>query len=185
MIIKKITGGEMKTLTKMFVLCWCLFLCTSLIAKDVTTQEEILNPLEKQITPKEKIQNEKDRLKEINDAKNDFYRLEKTRIYNEKLNSSVEIEEVENAHPMNSKLLKLQELTKIELEEARIQEKIEEEFFTIKNDAGVDVVIDVEEFLMHIEQFHQSGDNIHKQGGHYFTVNDNLRRLLNEKIASN
>ena len=75
MIIKKITGGEMKTLTKMFVLCWCLFLCTSLIAKDVTTQEEILNPLEKQITPKEKIQNEKDRLKEINDAKHDFYRL--------------------------------------------------------------------------------------------------------------
>ena len=69
--------------------------------------------------------------------------------------------------------------------QVKVEEKIEDEIFTIKDDEGVDVVIDVEEFLMHIEQFHQSGDNIHTQGGHYFTVNDDLRRLLNEKIAAN
>ena len=80
---------------------------------------------------------------------------------------------------------KLSELIDPEQHQVKVKEKIEDEIFTIKDDAGVDVVIDLEEFLMHIEQFHQSGDNIHKQGGHYFTVNDNLRRLLNEKIASN
>ena len=42
----------------------------------------------------------------------------------------------------------------------------------------MEVQINIEEFYMHIEEFHTTGDNIHKQGGHSFTINDALRSKL-------
>ena len=78
---------------------------------------------------------------------------------------------------------KLFELTYPEHFQVKFEEKIEDDVFLIKDNRGVDVAINVKEFLMHIEQFHQSSDNIHKEGVHYFTIDDELRRRLNEEIA--
>ena len=64
------------------------------------------------------------------------------------------------------------------------KERIKDVSFTIKDNKGIDVEIDIKEFYLHINQFHQTGDNIHKQGEHYFTVNDALRNRLKEKFAN-
>ena len=58
------------------------------------------------------------------------------------------------------------------------KEEIEGASFTIKDNNGVEVKINIEEFYMLIEEFHTTGDNIHKQGGHSFTINDALRNKL-------
>ena len=58
------------------------------------------------------------------------------------------------------------------------KEEIQDASFTIKDNNGVEVKINIEEFYMHIEEFHTTGDNIHKQGGHSFTINDALRNKL-------
>ena len=58
------------------------------------------------------------------------------------------------------------------------KEEIQGASFTIKDNNGVEVKINIEEFYMHIEEFHTTGDNIHKQGGHSFTINDALRNKL-------
>ena len=58
------------------------------------------------------------------------------------------------------------------------KEEIQGSHFTIKDNNGVEVQINIEEFYMHIEEFHTTGDNIHKQGGHSFTINDALRNKL-------
>ena len=54
----------------------------------------------------------------------------------------------------------------------------------IKDNKGVDVEIDVKEFVRHINQYHHSGVSIHEERGHYFTVNDDFRKLLKMKIEN-
>tara|TARA_B100001245_G_C22617076_1_gene304654 strand:- start:406 stop:594 length:189 start_codon:yes stop_codon:yes gene_type:complete len=54
----------------------------------------------------------------------------------------------------------------------------------IKDNKGVDVEIDVKEFVRHINKYHHSGVSIHEERGHYFTVNDDFRKLLNREIAN-
>ena len=54
----------------------------------------------------------------------------------------------------------------------------------IKDNRGTDVEIDIKEFVHHINKYHHSVISIHKERGHYFRVNDNFRKMLNEKISN-
>ena len=54
----------------------------------------------------------------------------------------------------------------------------------IKDNMGTDVKIDIKEFVQHINRYHHSVVSIHKERGHYFKVNDNFRKMLNEKIGN-
>ena len=52
----------------------------------------------------------------------------------------------------------------------------------IQDDRGNDVTVEIKSFLKHIKQFHQTGVSVHEERGRYFTVDDNFRRMLNERI---
>ncbi len=51
----------------------------------------------------------------------------------------------------------------------------------IKDDNGIEVEIDLNKFIDHINQFHKTGTSIHDENGHYFTVDDNFRKKLKER----
>ena len=51
----------------------------------------------------------------------------------------------------------------------------------IKDDNGIEVEIDLNKFIDHINQFHKTGTSIHDEHGHYFTVDDNFRKKLKER----
>ena len=48
----------------------------------------------------------------------------------------------------------------------------------IKEYEGIEVEIDFYKFFHHIRKYHQSGISRHEENGHYFTVNDNFRKML-------
>ena len=50
----------------------------------------------------------------------------------------------------------------------------------IKDDNGIEVEIELNKFIDHINQFHKTGTSIHDENGHYFTVDDNFRKKLME-----
>ena len=54
----------------------------------------------------------------------------------------------------------------------------------IKDRKGIEVEIDINEFAHHIEYYHHSGVSIHEERGHYFTVDDNFRKMVNNKIKN-
>jgi len=54
----------------------------------------------------------------------------------------------------------------------------------IQDNDGIDVEIDIKEFVYHINKYHHSVVSIHTERGHYFTVNDNFRKMLNKKIGT-
>ena len=49
---------------------------------------------------------------------------------------------------------------------------------SLKDNSGNSVKIDLEKFIDHIKQFHNSGTSIHDEKGHYFTVNYEFRKKL-------
>ena len=51
---------------------------------------------------------------------------------------------------------------------------------SLKDDSGNVIEVELEKFVDHIKQFHGSGTSIHDENGHYFTVDDNFRKKLNE-----
>jgi len=51
----------------------------------------------------------------------------------------------------------------------------------IKDDNGIEVEIELNKFIDHINQFHKTGTSIHDENGHYFTVDDNFRKKLKER----
>ena len=51
----------------------------------------------------------------------------------------------------------------------------------IKDDNGIEVEIDLNKFIDHINQFHKTGTSIHDENSHYFTVDDNFRKKLKER----
>lgn len=51
---------------------------------------------------------------------------------------------------------------------------------TIKDNNGIDVEVDIDKFIEHINQFHKTGISIHDEKGHYFTVDENFRKKLKE-----
>lgn len=56
---------------------------------------------------------------------------------------------------------------------------------TIKDNAGVDYeVTNLESFHRHILKFHASGASIHEENGHYFTVDDAFRKMIEGFIRS-
>ena len=48
----------------------------------------------------------------------------------------------------------------------------------IKDDEGIEVEIDFYKFFHHIKKYYRSGFSRHEENGHYFTVNDNFRKML-------
>ena len=54
----------------------------------------------------------------------------------------------------------------------------------IKDRKGIEVEIDINEFAHHIGEYHHSGVSIHEERGHYFTVDDNFRKMVNNKIKN-
>ena len=54
----------------------------------------------------------------------------------------------------------------------------------IEDRKGIEVEIDINEFANHIEEYHHSGVSIHEERGHYFTVNDNFRKMVNNIIKN-
>ena len=55
----------------------------------------------------------------------------------------------------------------------------------IKDDDGNEIEVDLDKFQKHINKYHSSGTSIHDENGHYFTVDDNFRKKLKEKIREN
>ena len=55
----------------------------------------------------------------------------------------------------------------------------------IKDDEGKEIEVDLDKFIDHINQLHKTGTSIHDENGHYFTVDDNFRKKLKEKIREN
>ena len=51
----------------------------------------------------------------------------------------------------------------------------------IKDDNGIEVEIELNKFIDHINQFHKTGTSIHDENGHYLTVDDNFRKKLKER----
>ena len=50
---------------------------------------------------------------------------------------------------------------------------------TIKDDNGRDCVIEnIRTFQKHLIMFHKTGVSIHDENGHYFTVNDSFREMV-------
>ena len=58
------------------------------------------------------------------------------------------------------------------------------EKFVIKDSKGIEVEIDINEFAHHIEKYHHSNVNIHEERGHYFTVDDNFRKMVKNIIKN-
>ena len=54
----------------------------------------------------------------------------------------------------------------------------------IKDRKGIKVEIDINEFAHHIGEYHHSGVSIHEERGHYFTVDDNFRKMVNNIIKN-
>ena len=54
----------------------------------------------------------------------------------------------------------------------------------IKDRKGIEVEIDINEFAHHIGEYHHSGVSIHEERGHYFTVDDNFRKIVNTIIKN-
>ena len=54
----------------------------------------------------------------------------------------------------------------------------------IKDRKGIEVEIDINEFAHHIGEYHHSGVRIHEERGHYFTVDDNFRKMVNNIIKN-
>ena len=50
----------------------------------------------------------------------------------------------------------------------------------IKDDNGNEIEVDLDIFQKHINKYHSSGTSIHDENGHYFTVDDNFRKNLEE-----
>ena len=55
----------------------------------------------------------------------------------------------------------------------------------IQDNRGRNVSVDAKTFLKHIKEFHHSGVSVHEERGHYFTVDDNFRKMLDKKINDN
>ncbi len=52
---------------------------------------------------------------------------------------------------------------------------------TLKDNNGNDyVVADIEAFQKHILEYHCSGITLHEEKGHYFTVDDEFRKLIQD-----
>ena len=50
----------------------------------------------------------------------------------------------------------------------------------IKDDNGDDYIIkEITSFYQHILKYHSSGTSLHEENGHYFTVNDEFRSMIN------
>jgi len=54
----------------------------------------------------------------------------------------------------------------------------------IKDDEGKKIEVDLFKFIHHINQFHKTGRSIHDENGHYFTVDDNFRKKLEEMLKT-
>tara|TARA_Y100000748_G_scaffold180628_1_gene151338 strand:- start:268 stop:450 length:183 start_codon:yes stop_codon:yes gene_type:complete len=52
----------------------------------------------------------------------------------------------------------------------------------IKADEGIEVEIDFFKFFHHLNKYHHSGVTLDEENGHYFTVNDNFRKMLKSII---
>ena len=77
---------------------------------------------------------------------------------------------------------KVQSISLTEIPINNFTDLVVDNIIVIKDNLGVDVEIDIEEFSKHIDQFHGSVISIHKEGEHYFTVNDSFRKMIDKKL---
>ena len=63
-----------------------------------------------------------------------------------------------------------------------LTEVIDRSKTTIKSVSGKDVEINVKNFLSHITQYHKKPVNIHRERGHNFKIDDDLRNFLYNKL---
>ena len=55
---------------------------------------------------------------------------------------------------------------------------------TIKDDNGRDCSIEnIRIFQKHLIRFHRTGTSIHEENGHYFTVNDSFREMVDGLVG--
>ena len=58
------------------------------------------------------------------------------------------------------------------------------EKIVIKDSKGIEVEVDINEFAHHIEEYNHSGVRIHEERGHYFTVDDNFLKMVDNIIKN-
>ena len=55
---------------------------------------------------------------------------------------------------------------------------------TLKDDNGRDCSIEnIRIFQKHLIMFHRTGTSIHEENGHYFTVNDSFREMVDGLVG--
>ena len=55
----------------------------------------------------------------------------------------------------------------------------------ILDDNGNNIKVNIKDFYNHILKFHSKGTSIHEEDGHYFTVDEKLRKKIKEMLDSN
>ena len=54
----------------------------------------------------------------------------------------------------------------------------------LNDDSGNPVEVDLKIFIDHINHYHKTGNSIHEEKGHYFTVNETFREKLKKMLES-
>jgi hypothetical protein len=55
---------------------------------------------------------------------------------------------------------------------------------TLKDDIGRDCSIEnITIFQKHLIMFHRTGTSVHEENGHYFTVNDSFRKMVDDLVV--
>ena len=55
----------------------------------------------------------------------------------------------------------------------------------ILDDKNIEVEVDIKDFYMHLLKYHSTGESLHEEDGHYFTVNGKLRKKIKQLLDLN
>ncbi len=55
----------------------------------------------------------------------------------------------------------------------------------ILDDNKNEVKVDIKSFYQHILEYHSSGNSLHEEAGHYFTVDEKFRKKIKQLLDSN
>jgi len=55
----------------------------------------------------------------------------------------------------------------------------------ILDDNQNEMEVDIESFYQHLNKYHSTGESIHEERGHFFTVDEKFRKKIKQLLDSN
>ena len=52
----------------------------------------------------------------------------------------------------------------------------------ILDDSQNEIEVDIKSFYQHLKKYHSTGESLHEEQGHYFTVDEKFRKKLNNYL---